>query len=66
MTTIAEQLQETMTTRGITRSELAEMTGISEETLLTIETNASEATVSQLEKLSSSLNISFYIGDCSI
>lgn len=66
MTRIAEQLKETMVQRGITRGELAHLTGISEEMLLNIEMNPTDVTISELEKLSSALNITFQIGDCSI
>ena len=63
---IVAVLKDTMKRRGITREELAALTGIPEANLATIELNSSEANVADLQKISNALNISFHIGDTSI
>ncbi|MBU9710402.1 helix-turn-helix domain-containing protein [Evansella tamaricis] len=66
MDNLADQLRGTMERRGMTREELAAVTGISEDVLATIEANSDEVSVSDLQKISSALNMSFHIGDTSI
>ncbi|WP_153735290.1 helix-turn-helix domain-containing protein [Aquibacillus halophilus] len=66
MEDISYHLNQTLESRGISLEELAQRSGISAEVLQEINTNPANLTVSDLQRISSALNISFQIGDTTI
>lgn len=63
---ISNYLKEKLQTRGISLDQLAQLSGVSEEVLKNLDTNQNDLQVSDLQKISNALNISFQIGDTAI
>ncbi|MFD1040135.1 helix-turn-helix domain-containing protein [Virgibacillus byunsanensis] len=66
MDNISGHLRETLELRGMSLEELMERSGVSEDVLRNIETNSTDVNVSDLQKISNALNISFQIGNTTI
>ncbi|GAA0337037.1 hypothetical protein GCM10008967_29160 [Bacillus carboniphilus] len=66
MNTIAEQILQARTMKGLDIEDLAQLTGVDSETLMQIEQGVIDPQLSSLTQISKALNCSLEIGDFSI